>query len=116
MDKTAETQVNSPLYIFYKKYYHKENVEEKSTLRRIAERTAFAYAVQSAGSSFMGNSGRPSRSGSNKARQLPLRANEGGRHGIYACNKGGTAYITSLAIEILRGAFCFIGNPCHTNV
>jgi len=36
--------------------------------------------------------------------------------GLYACNKGGTAYITSLAIEILRGAFCFIGNPCHTNV
>lgn len=98
-------ELNSPLYIFPKKYYHKENVEEKSTLCSTTERTAFVRTLQCAGSSFVGNSGRPSRSGSNKARQLPLRANEGGRHGIYVCNKGGTAYITSLAIEILRGTF-----------
>ena len=34
--------------------------------------------------------------------------------GLYACNKGGTAYITSLAIGILRGALFFL-NRKETN-
>ena len=67
----------------------KQNVEENSTLWRIAERIALMeyfvpeikecgeVVLQSgAGSGFVISRGRPSRSGSNTARRLPLRANE----------------------------------------
>lgn len=61
----------------------------------------------SAVSGFAGCGRRPSPSGSNTARQLPLRANEEAEPAsCRGCNKGGTAYTdTSLAVKIAGGVF-----------
>ena len=48
----------------------KKHVEEKSKLWKAPERNTFAESISA------GNSRRPSPSGFNTARQLPLRANE----------------------------------------
>ena len=60
--------------------------------------------------------GKPPRSGSNKARSSALwRRKVAGVRTIYGTgNKGGTAYFTSLAIEILQGTFVHVGgNPAE---
>ena len=52
---------------------------------------------------------RPSRSGLNTARWLPLRANEGGKAAGGALQEGWNRVRkddTSLAVEILQGIFC----------
>lgn len=75
---------------------------------KITERTAWETR---AGSGFAGNTRRPSLSGSNTARQLPLRANEVVGiclFGQILDKKGGTAYFTSLAVEILQGTFLLL--------
>ena len=55
-------------------------------------------------SGFAGCRRRPSRSGFNTARQLPLRANEW-QLSLDNCNQGGTACDTSLA-DCCKGLFC----------
>ena len=63
--------------------------------RKAPERTALLGT--GAVSGFAGCGRRPSPSGFNTARQLPLRANEWQLFFINNCNQGGTACDTSLA-------------------
>lgn len=68
------------------------------------ERTALSET--GAVSGFAGCGRRPSRSGFNTARQLPLRANEW-QLSLDNCNQGGTACDTSLA-DCCKGLFVTI--------